>query len=206
MNFDSVRKIIGEQPVDLVVDVGANVGCWTKEACLHWPKATFVMIEANPACEPALKECGHEFHIALLSDTEKAVSFYQRNCGGTSTGDSMYRETTEFYSDENVMVTPMQTQTLDSLMRGRRPTLIKLDVQGAELDVLRGATDSLRGCRYILMEVPAFGAVPYNAGAPGWEDYMQFMRMIGFVHSIKIQDIPHPITRAIIQIDYLFWT
>ena|GEM_PF-583100 len=45
------------------------------------------------------------------------------------------------------------SKTLDSLQGGRRNTLIKIDVEGAEEDVLAGAASWLRESNYFLIEV-----------------------------------------------------
>jgi FkbM family methyltransferase len=41
------------------------------------------------------------------------------------------------------------------------PDFVKLDVQGAEIDILKGAGDLLDGCSLLLVECPI---VPYNLG------------------------------------------
>jgi hypothetical protein len=57
------------------------------------------------------------------------------------------------------------------------PDLIKVDVQGAELDVLRGGTDVLGKAKVVLLECPV---VDYNQGAPTMHEYLRFMDERGF--------------------------
>ena len=56
--------------------------------------------------------------------------------------------------------------TLDGLLKDRAlgaPILLKLDVQGAELDVLAGASRVLEATEFVVMEV---SFLEYNKGAP----------------------------------------
>jgi hypothetical protein len=57
------------------------------------------------------------------------------------------------------------------------PDLIKADVQGAELDVLRGAPKALEHAKLVVLECPI---VPYNFGAPTIDEYFLFMDERGF--------------------------
>lgn len=183
-----------------VLDIGANVGTFSREAMALWPRAKFFLIEGNPACRQALSETGFPFAISVLSDSEKEAVFYQRKCGGPSTGDSLYRELTQWYDDDNVLQTMVITQRLDDIVIGDYD-FIKLDVQGAELDVLRGGMRTLGSAKWVLMEV---AVEKYNDGAPLWDDVVKFMDEKGFDLSTEIGDIIHPIGRHLIQKDVLF--
>jgi FkbM family methyltransferase len=57
------------------------------------------------------------------------------------------------------------------------PVLIKIDVQGAELDVLRGASELLGAVRDILVEC---SLVELYAGQPLLDDMILFARELGF--------------------------
>mmetsp|Transcript_11918 Transcript_11918/g.37287 ORF Transcript_11918/g.37287 Transcript_11918/m.37287 type:complete len:174 (+) Transcript_11918:3-524(+) len=101
--------------------------------------------------------------------------------GINGTGDSMRMEKTLAYSD--ILGKLKQARTLDGLLQRRRwdtfrVELVKLDVQGSELDVLRGAPKVLRDAEVVLMEVPFAGS--YNKGAPGFLRHLSFMDAAGF--------------------------
>src|SRR4051812_39659941 len=50
------RKI----PISTVVDVGASDGRWSREMMRVYPRAGYLLIEANPVHQPALDRfCGH---------------------------------------------------------------------------------------------------------------------------------------------------
>ncbi|HET8586329.1 MAG TPA: FkbM family methyltransferase [Candidatus Limnocylindria bacterium] len=58
------------------------------------------------------------------------------------------------------------------------PFVVKVDVEGAELDVLSGASDVLRATELVLLEVSLFEFVP---GAPLFHDVVAWMHDHGFV-------------------------
>ena len=72
----------------------------------------------------------------------------------------------------------VQTVRLDDLPETRGADYLKLDVQGAELDVLRGAQERLRSVVAIQTEVEF---VPIYRGQPLFADIDQFLRARGFM-------------------------
>jgi len=73
------------------------------------------------------------------------------------------------------LVESLPMKTLDSVVARRKmpgPILLKADVQGYELEVLRGANETLRNTEVILLEV---STLPYNIGAPLFSDVVAFV-------------------------------
>lgn len=198
MNFELIKKHINPTSV---LDIGAHTGMWHNEARLHWLNAYFFLIEGNPACAEQLAMTGASMRIALLSDTEKDVEFFTRKDAPTCTGSSYYREDTEFYADGKVEPHVMRTQRLDDVVEGHSFQFIKIDVQGAELDVFRGGLNTLASAQAVVMEL---SVVEYNKGAPLMDEVIKFMDDHGFRLAEWLGDIVHPINRNVIQRDALF--
>lgn len=190
---------------DVVIDCGANVGGFFHEAKALWPDARYLLIEANPECQPALEQLGVDYSIAALSDKEKTVTFYTRKDAPTCTGSSYYLERTEFYREENIVPHKIQTRTLDEvasdLILPGKKGLLKLDTQGSELDVLQGGKVVLNHTQAVIIEV---SFVEYNEGAPMCNQVDAFMLDKGFVASGSLGDIVHPTARNVIQKDVLY--
>jgi FkbM family methyltransferase len=155
-----------------VLDIGANSGEWTK-----WisrtikPTPTFYLFEPQQKHGHDLQKLGVWFPV-LLSDQVKSVGFY--STGGT--GDSYFVEKSESYQD--VIPEPMITSTLKSLSGiPSQIDLVKIDTQGSELDILSGFGNLIQTVSLIILEIPI---ISNNEGAPTFDDYMTFMRKLGF--------------------------
>lgn len=185
-----------------ILDIGANVGGFYREAKAMWPKAMFVLIEGNPSCAPMLDLLGVAYYLALLSDTEKDAGMWIMNDAPTCTGASIKREKTEFFADGKAHFYPMRTTSLDKLMDGRRKfDLIKIDTQGSEIDIINGGLETIKQARGIIMEV---SYEEYNEGAPLAEAVINRMAELGFFPAHALEHIIHPIKRHHIQDDMLF--
>jgi hypothetical protein len=57
------------------------------------------------------------------------------------------------------------------------PDLIKIDVQGAELDVLMGATKTLESCKDLLIDLQD---IEYNIGGPLKNQVILYLTNLGF--------------------------
>lgn len=162
-----------------ILDIGANDGWWYKQTQLQYPNAKFVLIEANPNNEPALKLLNVPYYIVCLSDTVKQVEFYITTDSPTTTGASYYLENTEHFNESNIQILNLITNTLDSMFPTETFDIIKLDVQGSEVDIINGGLNLIQRATEIILEVPMFN-VEYNIGAPSRQMYFDVMKKAGF--------------------------
>ena len=135
---------------ELAVDVGANVGALAVEAAaLVGPQGTVYAFEPNPHVFPYLED-----NVAL-NDLK------QVKCLNYAVGDSHepVRFTADPRSDEFSRVDPegaisVPSTTLDDAIPGdARIALLKVDVEGYEMAVFRGATRTLERTDRIFFEV-----------------------------------------------------
>lgn len=165
-----------------IVDIGANAGEWSRTASSIFPSAQILMFDGDPENEANLhntvREIGSRsrYFLRLLGPERKdTVTFYKLEMG--TTGSSVLPELTSF--PKNAITLSMDT--LDSLIEeaSLRPSLLlKLDVQGFELEVLKGGTETLALSEVVIMEA---SLLPYNDGAPLFADVVAFMNKQGFV-------------------------
>ena len=79
--------------------------------------------------------------------------------------------------------------------------MIKIDVQGSEIDIINGGLDVIKKAKGILMEI---SLVEYNQNAPTKEFVYDYMDKLGFTPIEHIGNINHPLTYELIQQDILF--
>ena len=166
---------------NVVYDIGACVGHWTREAKRAWPESKIYMFDAADSVDKYLKQYAEEFqtgyNIGVLTDRDgKEITFYQddENPGGNS----YYKETTGAFTDAHAR--KLKGYTLDTIREYNNwplPDLIKMDVQGAEVDILKGATETLKQVNDVILEAQN---VNYNEGAPKVDEVIEFMDKIGF--------------------------
>ena len=81
------------------------------------------------------------------------------------------------------------------------PYLIKVDVQGAELDVLGGALETLNETELVILEVSMFQLMK---DAPQFYDVVVYMKNLGFVVYDIFGESFRPLDGALGQIDMAF--
>jgi FkbM family methyltransferase len=183
------------------LDIGANVGQFYNEIKNIFPNSYYYLIEGSESCEVVLETLNVDYSICLLSDSEKEVDFYIRKNEPRCTGNSIYRENTSFYDDDQILIEKKQTKTLSNLLNNQKFDLIKIDVQGSEIDIINGGLDIIKEAKGILMEV---SLMEYNQNAPTKEFVYEYMDNLGFKPVELIGNINHPLTYELIQQDILF--
>lgn len=197
----SLEKIKNYFEPKSILDIGANVGQFYNESKIIFPEAYYYLIEGSEHCKIVLETLNVDYSISLLSDVEKEVDFYVRKHEPRCTGNSIYREKTSFYDDDQIMVEKKYTQTLKTLLGNKTFDLIKIDVQGSEIDIINGGLEIFKNAKGVLMEV---SLVEYNENAPTKEFVYEYMGNLGFEPVELINNLNHPLTYELIQQDILF--
>ena len=159
----------------VVLDGGAHLGSFSLAAKKIFPRATFHLIEPQPACIAPLKTlCAAEgfiLHECALADHVGNIRFFR--AAEPTTGAHV-----KMRSDIETDI--VSTSTLDILFEGRVArndrALLKMDLQGYELVALRGAPKLLQSIEVILTEVSFFA----QAYEPSIVDLIAFLDAGGF--------------------------
>lgn len=191
-----------------ILDVGAYEGHFSRGARQVFSQAYILMIDAlaekGPILADVCQQVGNADHlIAVLGDREMEVTpFFVVNTeirpDLVKTGSSKFRENANFPMEERAL--PQRTLGCIIADRGQTFQLLKLDVQGAELDVLRGLGRQLSNVEVILMEM---SLVEYNKGAPLIDVVLSELRGMGFVLYDIVEEHRH-LGGRLLQIDGLF--
>lgn len=170
-----------------IIDVGANVGCWTRRGRQVFPNTKFMMYEAFENFADPLKKAKAEspdgtvdFAIEVLSGEAEDVQFWAEG----ATGNSMFPQLLGRGGRGHGDIKPVTrtTKTLDSarklsFLANERVDILKLDVQGAELEVLKGATEMLKEASFVQFES---SVIEYNKGGSCQYEVDELLRHHGF--------------------------
>jgi FkbM family methyltransferase len=186
----------------VIYDVGAYRGGWTKIAAEVFSGAQFTLFEANGDHAAELAACGHRYFIAALGADDGAARAFHVPHAGDVTGASLYVENTAHYAASNLQVREVATARLDTLAAREKlpgPDLVKIDVQGAELEVLAGASATLAGASALIVEV---SLVDYNKGAPLIADVIAAVDRLGF-RCVDVCEVHRTPANFVLQLDLL---
>jgi len=189
----------------LAVDVGANIGRWTKALLEVRPEAAVVMIEAQVELQHQLDRVADE-HAGVLAvnavlDSEaRDRTFYLCHGDNHRSGSSLRRELTGARIEERSVRTTTLDALLASLALPREPQFIKLDTQGTELDILAGARQSMAVADFLQVEL---SLMQYNEDGPLIDEMFTFAADHGFF-ARDIFDFKWLPDGDLIQVDCLF--
>ncbi len=153
--FKTLKKIkeIGFLPSQ-IIDVGAATGQWTYQCLKIFPNSDYFLID--PLTENASV-------LEKLSQQHKNIKTWIGAVGADLAEKNIYAhgDQSSFFASEysrNSEISPrcIEMRTLDSFLDDGiicLPDLIKADVQGFELEVLKGADKCLEHCELLLFEV-----------------------------------------------------
>ena len=198
MNLEIIKKYYEPKSI---LDIGANVGQFYNESKSIFTDSYYYLIEGNLKCEESLKQLNVDYSMSLLSDEIKEVDFYTRIHEERCTGNSIYREKTSFFDDDQILLEKRLTSTLNKILPNKTFDLIKIDVQGSELDIINGGIQLIKNSKMVILEI---SLVEYNEGSPTKEKVYEKMFELGFKDVENLGTINHPLTYELIQQDVLF--
>lgn len=184
---------------DNIFDIGAHKGLWSREVFNIYQHSKYYLFEPIGYYELNDLRNLHNFHISnsLLSDSVKDVDWYENQ----DSGDSIFKEISHNY--ENTKPVVKQTDTLNNIFSGDKnlkKIFIKIDCQGSEIPILKGASDLYDNIDFIILEIPFFGQ--FNRGVPDFVEHIKFMNSIGFLVFDFVES--HNVNNFSMEVDIMF--
>lgn len=188
-----------------VVDIGAYKGEWTAMARRIFPEAAFLMLEAQESQRETLEQVKAQYgssvnyQIALLGpESREGVDFHHYD--EAPTGSSVLAA--QVGAPGRLLKCRMEIlDTILSREGFRRPELIKIDVQGYELEVFKGGKEALAAAEAVVMEI---SLIEMYKGSPLMHEAIAFMHERAF----QCYDIPtlirNPSDHTLWQVDMIF--
>ena len=164
-----VKRYLVMEENETFVDVGANVGSYSLMVANEYKSMAVkvIAIEAHPDNYKALCrniQCNKFENLIIpinkvVSDHKGVVALYERSHDGTRVDSEMFSVCNDQLIDASNILHPtgnsleIECDTLDNILLNYRVDVIKMDVEGAEVLALKGATKTLEGIRKIVVEI-----------------------------------------------------
>ena len=204
-------RLIEKQGVDVVLDVGANTGPFAQAlrssgfagriVSFEPQSAAYAVLEAACGADPAW-ECRR---IAVGAVDGEAELHVAGNSSSSSLLDMAGEHVAAAPESQYVATEPVLVRTLDSmlpeLVRPGDRVYVKLDIQGLELEALRGAEETLAQTSVVESEL---SLVPLYHDAPDLMEVVNHLAERGF-HLLTLEPVfvdPHD--GRLLQVDGLF--
>lgn len=149
---ERIYEFTSEHDRPVILDCGANIGLSVLFFRRLYPKATIVAYEADPAIFAVLREnlerngiTGVELHNMAVWSSETTLEFSAEGADGgrVNTG-----------ADRNIV--PVRSIGLSSIISEQSFEFIKLDIEGAEIEALKGCESYLSRSRCWFIEFHSF--------------------------------------------------
>lgn len=184
-----------------IIDVGANEGQFLFMAKYCWPHAQIDCFEPDPNPFKCLErkyrryQNVYFFNYALGSQSGELPLIL----GATSAQNSFLVEHGKSTNGE--ISVPVKTLNEIYSEKDLSNTLLKIDTQGYEKQILEGGSEILDKLRFILLEVSL--ADLFDSGSK-LDEIWFFLRQRGYVYNRVIDQYKDPKTDQIVQMDIVF--
>lgn len=198
-----------QMAISRVIDVGAHTGEFVRELhSLGW-SGLVDSFEPDPRSFPALEQASREYegwavhHIAVGAERSRVSLHLAGNEVSSSTRGMLSLHVEAAPSSAETSIIDVEQDCLDSLIgscHGQR-VMLKIDVQGSEMGVLRGAESLLNNV--VLAQIELSLQPLYEDQALIW-DVLSFMNERGFVCCGFIPVFHDPAKGIVYQVDGVF--
>jgi len=186
--------------VRTVIDVGIAFG--TPPIYDAFPRARYFLIEPVAECRPVLERLKQrlnaEYFLVAAGAENKEVTL---NVHDDISGSSLFPQVEGKVFDGEARPTPMRR--LDSLLPEslEHPVLLKLDTQGAEIEILKGLGSRIDEIDLLIVETTM---MQVRHGIPEFADVVRFCDDAGFAVYDVLEGHMRALDGALAQIDLAF--
>lgn len=194
--FIKQKELLNDK-VQIIFDLGANQGGITKEYKKIFQDARIYCFEPFPEMFKKLSDnvIGyddvHVYNKAISYKTEKRTFYINENVDTNSLLESQHTGMRSDAQVKNRSIIEVEAISLDEFCKDNKISkidILKMDIQGGELDALRGAEQLLKDKKIRLIYTEIYFVAQY-INQPLFQDIMLFLYQKGY----QLQDIYNPI-------------
>jgi FkbM family methyltransferase len=188
-----------------IIDVGANRGNWARMALSIYPESGIILIEPQDEMDQPLAElCRDEANcVHVKAGAGRAEGELVQTIWDDFDGSSFLPGPDEILAKTGRQRhTPVTT--IDAILArygGFRPELVKLDVQGFEIEALSGGNKLFGITELFVIETALF---PFMVGQPTTREIVSFMADRGYELYDVTEFLRRPYDGALGQVDLAF--
>ena len=210
--FPSKRRIetMRDTDVSVLIDVGANQGQYVTDVRRDGWRGTALSIEPLPDAYAVLADRASRddlwasVNVALGAESGVSTLNVARNQVSSSLLEMTERHRTAVQGSAFVESIEVRVETLDALVADRGLAgsfYLKIDTQGYELEVLRGAIATIDACRAIELEL---SLEPLYEGQPLMPEICRWLLDHEFIAVALWPSLCDPHGRKLMQMDGIF--
>lgn len=181
-----------------IIDVGAGYG--TRSLLKVFPKSRFLWIEPLIEFENALKKLSERYNGQFII----AAAGRSNGTSSIKVAPYLFGGSLCYRKSDNSLLREIEVIRLDDLIDKyvlKNDILLKVDVEGYELEVLEGAQRLLQNCEIVILEVSFFKFTEEHAD---FYDVIDYMKKRNFVVYDIFGGHNRPFDKALAQKDILF--
>lgn len=196
--------------IKTIFDIGACKGWWSFQMARIFKNSNYFLFE--PTFDKNIKFLEQNAEViktnggnckiinCLIGKENKNIKFYESETE-LGTGNSIYKELSTLKFNEVIKKMVRLDTLLTVHLSNIKPDLIKIDVQGAELDVLKGLGNFIHDVKYIQLEVSYFRS---NENGCFADEVIEYLILHGFYIVGVINSNKEESKMMTMQQDYIF--
>jgi len=166
-NFFICLKNIGFNPTN-IIDVGAHRGAWTKTAIKYFPNAHYTLFEPqSDLLKNAFLEKKYSNVIKVYAGVGARTKKFRITTNNRRDSYSFALSKKQCSTNQNQML--VQVFSLDDYIsaqnKSMQPNIIKIDAEGWDLNVIKGARKSLIKTEVVLLEAAVMNKYFQNSAS-----------------------------------------
>ncbi len=197
--------------INTVLDIGANNGQFAEFIHSVFPNAEIHSFEPIPECFKKLTDISKNinniipYNFAIGSENKESTFFLNDFMASSSflqVGDSHKKN---FPGTANTREIKVNKKTLDNVISGINiivPVLLKIDVQGYEMEVFHGASAFFENFKGLLLVETSI--IKLYDNEPNFDEIYSHLKKYNFEYLGNLDQMYSPIDGKILQVDALF--